>query len=55
MYDYQNHVAPTHFHSYFTPSSEMNGYNTRLASRGDLFLPRKLQSNIELGQFSVQV
>ena len=45
MHDYQNHVAPTHFHSYFTPSSEMNGYNNRLASGRDLFLPRKTASN----------
>ena len=41
MYDCQNHLAPTHFHSYFTPSSEVHGYNTRLASGGDLFLSRK--------------
>ena len=37
----QNHLAPTHFQSYFTPSSEVHGDNTRLASRGDLFLTRK--------------
>ena len=41
MHDRQNHLDPTHFHSYFTPSSEVYGYNTRLASRGDLFLTRK--------------
>ena len=41
MYDCQNHLDLTHFHSYFTPSSEVHGYNTRLASRGDLFLTRK--------------
>ena len=41
MYDCQNHLAPTHFHSYFTLSPEMHGYNTRLASSGDLFLTRK--------------
>ena len=55
MYDCQNHLAPTHFHSYFTPSSEVLGYNTRLPSGGDLFLSRKLHSNMELGQFSIQV
>ena len=27
MYDCQNQLAPTHFHSYFTPSSEVHGYN----------------------------
>ena len=41
MYDCQNHLAPPHFHSYFTPSSEVHGNNTRLVSRGDLFLTRK--------------
>ena len=30
MYDCQNHLAPTHFHSYFTSSSEVHCYNTRL-------------------------
>ena len=29
------------FHDYFTPSSERHTYNTRLASRGDLFLERR--------------
>ena len=55
MHDCQNHLAPTHFHSYFTRSSEVHGYNTRLASRGHLFLSRKLLSNMELGQFNIQV
>ena len=41
MYDCQNNLTPIHFHSYFTLSSEVHGYNTRLASRGDLFLSRK--------------
>ena len=30
MYDCQNHLASTHFHSYFTPSSEVHGCNTML-------------------------
>ena len=34
-------IAPAHFHSYFKPSSEVHNYNTRMASRGDLFLQRK--------------
>ena len=54
MYDCQNHLAPTHFHSYFMLSSEMHGYNTRLASRGDLFLSRKttFQYGIRAIQYS---
>ena len=54
MYDCHNHLAPTHFHSYFTPSSEVHGYNTSLASRGDLFLSRKttFQYRIKSIQYS---
>ena len=54
MYDCQNHLAPTHFHSYFTLIFEVHGYNTRLASRGDLFLTRKttLQYGIRSIQYS---
>ena len=34
----------------------MHGYDTRLASRGDMFLTRKTTfQNMELGQFSIQV
>ena len=43
------------FHSYFTLSYEVHGYNTKLASWGDLLLTKKLHSNVELGQFSIQV
>ena len=42
MFDCQNRSAPTHFHSYFTPSYEIHGYNTRPASRGNLLLTRKI-------------
>ena len=52
MYDHQNHLAPTHFHSYFTQSSEVHGYNTRLASRDDLFLMRK--TTFQYGVRSIQ-
>ena len=38
VYDCLNKTAPVFFHDYFTPSSERHTYNTRLASRGDLFL-----------------
>ena len=41
VYDCQNNIAPTRFHSYFTPSSNVHSFNTRQASRGDLFLTRK--------------
>ena len=39
VYDCQNNIAC--FHSYFTPSSNVHSFNTRQASRGDLFLTRK--------------
>ena len=48
MYDCQNHLAPTNFHSYFTLRSEVHGYNTRPASRGDLFLTRKTTFQYEI-------
>ena len=41
VYDCLNKTAPVFFHDYFTPSSERHTYNTRLASRGDLFLERR--------------
>ena len=41
VYDCQNKPAPVHFHDYFAPSSQGHRFNTRLASRGDLFLERK--------------
>ena len=37
VYDCLNKTAPVFFHDYFTPSSERHHFNTRLASRGDLF------------------
>ena len=49
---YDCHLAPTHFQSYFTPSSEVHGYNTRLTSRGDLFLTRK--TTFQYGIRSIQ-
>ena len=41
VYDCHYKLAPVYFHSYFKPSSEVHNYNTRMASRGDLFLQRK--------------
>ena len=38
VYDCHYKLAPVHFHSYFKPSSDVHSYNTRMASRGDLFL-----------------
>ena len=41
VYDCQNKLAPVHFQDYFVPCSQVHRFNTRLASRGDLFLERK--------------
>ena len=41
VYDCHNKLAPTYFHHYFVKCSQVHGYSTRLASRGDLFLERK--------------
>ena len=41
VYDCHYKIAPAHFHCYFKPSSDVHNYNTRMASRGDLFLQRK--------------
>ena len=41
LHDCQNKVAPAYFHHYFVKCSQVHGYSTRLASRGDLFLERK--------------
>ena len=52
VYDCQNNIAPTYFHSYFTPSSDVHSFNTRQASRGDLFLTRK--TTFQYGIRSIQ-
>ena len=41
VYDCHNKLAPIHFQEYFVPCSQVHRFNTRLASRGDLFLERK--------------
>ena len=41
VYDCHYKITPAHFHLYFKPSSEVHSYNTRMASRGDLFLQKK--------------
>ena len=41
VYDCLNKAVPVFFHDYFTPSSEGHNFNTRLASRVNLFLERK--------------
>ena len=41
MYDCYHGLAPSYSSSYFTPVVSMHHYDTREASRGDLFLQRK--------------
>ena len=41
VYDCLNKTAPLYFHDYFVLCSQLHHLNTRLASRGDLFLERK--------------
>ena len=41
IHDCYHGLAPSYFSSYFTPAVNMHHYNTRAASRGDLFLQRK--------------
>ena len=41
MYDCYHGLVPSYFSSYFTPVASMHHYDTRAASRGDLFLQRK--------------
>ena len=41
VYDCLDKLAPIHFQEYFVPCSQVHRFNTRLASRGDLFLERK--------------
>ena len=41
MYDCYHGLAPSYFCSYFTLVASMHHYDTRAASRGDLFLQRK--------------
>ena len=36
-----NRTAPVYFHDYFVSCSQLNHFNTRQTSRGDLFLERK--------------
>ena len=41
VFDCLNKIAPVYFHDYFVQCSQVQNFNTRLASRGDLFLERK--------------
>ena len=41
VYDCLNRTAPVYFHDYFVSCSQLHHFNTRLASRGDLFIERK--------------
>ena len=41
VYDCLNKTAPVYFHDCFVSCSQLHHFNTRLASRGDLFLERK--------------
>ena len=46
-----NNIVPIHFRDYFTQISESHQYNTRSASRGDLFLVRK--NTVQYGLCSI--
>ena len=52
VYDCQNKLTPTYFHHYFAKCSQVHGYSTRLASRGDLFLERK--NTFQYGIMSIE-
>ena len=56
VYDCYNKLAPIHFQECFVPCSQGHRFNTRLASRGDLFLERKntFQYGIRSIEFTVQ-
>ena len=41
VHDCLNKTAPVYFNDYFVSCSQLHHFNTRLASRGDLFLERK--------------
>ena len=41
VYDCLNKTAPVYFHDYFVSCSQVHHFNTRSASRSDLFLERK--------------
>ena len=55
IYDCLNKTAPIYFHDYFVSCSQLHHFNTRLASRGDLFLERKntFQYGIRLIEYNV--
>ena len=55
VFDCQNKIAPVYFHDYFVQCSQVQNFNTRLASRGDLFLERKIPFNMALGQLTIMV
>ena len=46
VYDCQNKLAPACFHNFFVKCAQIHSYSTRLASRGDLFLERKIHFNM---------
>ena len=46
-----NNIAPIHFRDYFAQISEFHQYNTRSASRGDLFLVRR--NTLQYGLYSI--
>ena len=52
VYDCHNKLAPIHFQEYFVPCSQVHRFNTRLASRGDLFLKRK--NTFQYGIWSIE-
>ena len=52
VFDCQNKIAPVYFQNYFVQCSQIHNFNTRLASRGDLFLERK--NTFQYGIRSIQ-
>ena len=52
VYDCENKLAPAYFHNFFVQCAQIRSYGTRLASRGDLFLGRKIHFNMVSDQLN---
>ena len=55
VFDCQNKIAPVYFHENFVQCSQIHHFNTRLASRGDLFWRGKIPFNMVLRQLNTMV
>ena len=55
VFDCLNKIAPVYFHDYFVQCSQLHNFNTRLASRGDLFWRGKIPFNMVLDQLNTMV